>query len=147
MKRPTPPVYVWTAFGAMLAAHFLVPIRQILSFPWTLWGAVPLLVGAALAAYALRIFRRHRTTPTPFGRPHRLVTSGPFRFSRNPMYLGILLMLSGVAGLLGTATPWLVIPALGALFAVFFIRQEEKQLEITFKDTYRRYCSRVRRWL
>ena len=131
----------------MLAAHEWVPIRQIIPFPWNLLGSILLLFGAAISAYALWLFRRHRTTSEPFGGPRTLVTSGPFRFSRNPMYGGILLMVSGAAVLLGTATPWLVVPALGAVFDVFFIRPEEKRLEIKFKDAYRRYRTQVRRWL
>jgi protein-S-isoprenylcysteine O-methyltransferase Ste14 len=147
MKTPKPPVFVFAALAAMLVAHARVPIRQILPFPWNLLGGIPLLFGAALLAYTLRLFRHHRTTPTPFHSPRTLVTSGPFRFTRNPMYVGILLMFSGVAGLLGTVTPWLVVPALGVVFDRLVIRQEEKQLEMKFADAYRGYRSSVRRWL
>lgn len=131
----------------MLAAHAWVPIRQVVPFPWNLLGSIPLLFGATISGRALRLFRQHQTTAEPFGAPRSVVTSGPFRFSRNPMYGGILLMFSGLAALLGSATPWLVVPALGVVFEVLFIRPEEKQLEMKFGDAYRRYRSQVRRWL
>lgn len=146
MKKPKPPVFVIAAFAAMLAAHRWIPIRQILSFPWNLLGTLLLLSGMSLSLVALRWFRHRRTTSDPFGNPRALVTSGPYRFSRNPMYVGILLMCSGVAALLGTATPWLMAPALAAALDVYFIRPEEKQLELKFGEAYRRYQTQVRRW-
>lgn len=147
MKKPKPPVFVIAAFAAMLAAHRWIPIRQILSFPWNLLGTLLLLSGMSLSLVALRLFRYRRTTPEPFGHPRALVTSGPFRFSRNPMYAGILLMCSGVAALLGSVTPWLAVLALAAVLDVYFVRPEEKQLELKFGAAYRRYRSCVRRWL
>ena len=76
-----------------------------------------------------------------------LVTSGAFRITRNPMYVGILLMLSGIAGLFGTVGPWLVAPVLGMLFDVIFVRREEEKMEMIFGDAYRRYKTQVRRWM
>lgn len=149
LKRMTakPPVYVAAALAAMAAAHAGMPIARILVFPWNLIGIVPLLLGAGLILHALLLLVRHRTTSDPDGVPAALVTSGPFRVSRNPMYVGILLMLSGIACLFGTAGPWLVVPALGAVFDVVVIRREEKRMETLFDEAYRRYQAKVRRWL
>ena len=147
MKKLKPPVFAVITFAAMLAVHRWVPIKQIIPVPWNLLGSIPLLFGAAISLHALWLFRHYRTTPEPFGTPRLLVTNGPSRFSRNPMHAGILLIFSGVACLLGTATPWLAIPVLGVVFDRLFIRAEEKKLAMKFGDTYRRYHSRVRRWL
>ncbi len=125
----------------------LAPIARIIAFPWNLLGAVSLLLGATLVLFALRFFRCHKTTAEPFGVPMAMVTSGPFRITRNPMYVGILLMLSGVACLLGTVTPWLVVPVLGVLFDVVFVRQEEEKMEKIFGDAYSHYKAQVRRWI
>lgn len=145
--KAKPPVYVVAALVAMLAAHMLMPIARIIVFPWNLLGAVPLLLGAALVLYALRLFVRNKTTAEPFGESAALVTSGPFRVTRNPMYVGILLMLSGMACLLGTVGPGLVVPVLGVVFDVIFIRREEARMETMFGDAYRRYKAHVRRWI
>lgn len=142
-----PPVYVVAALVAMAAAHACMPIARIFLFPWNLVGIVPLLVGAALILHAFLLFVRNRTTSNPNGVPAALVTSGPFRVTRNPMYVGILLMLSGIACLFGTVGPWLVVPVLGVVFDVIFIRLEEKQMDILFGAAYRRYKAKVRRWI
>ena len=147
LGKKKPPVYVFAALVAMLAAHILVPITQVIVFPWTLLGIAPLFLGAALAVYAIRLFASHKTTPEPFGISGVLVTGGPFRVTRNPMYLGIILMVSGVAALFGTAGPWLVVPVLGILLDVVFVRREEEKMELLFGDAYRNYKNRVRRWI
>lgn len=142
-----PPVYVVAALVAMAAAHAFLPIARIFLFPWNLVGIIPLLLGAALILHAFLLFVRNRTTSNPDGVPATLVTSGPFRVTRNPMYLGILLMLSGIACLFGTVGSWLAVPALGVVFDVIFIRLEEKRMETIFNDAYRRYKAKVRRWI
>lgn len=147
MKKTRPPVYVLAALVAMLLAHRLVPIARIIAFPWNLLGVVPLFIGAALVLHALRLFRRNKTTAEPFGESLALVTSGPFRVTRNPMYIGVFLMLSGISCLFGTLAPWLVVLSLGVVFDVVFVRQEEKRLEMMFGDDYRRYKVQVRRWI
>ncbi len=147
MRKSKPPVYVLTAFVTMLAVHFLVPIARIIAFPWRLLGGVPFLLGTALTVRALQLFKLHKTTPEPFGASRALVTSGPYSVTRNPMYLGILLMFSGVACLLGTAAPWIVVLALGGVFDVIYIRREEGKMEEKFGDAYRHYKAQVRRWI
>ena len=147
LGKMKPPVYVLAALLAMLAAHALVPIARVLPFPWNLIGLAPLFLGAALAVYAIRLFASHKTTPEPFGVSGALVTGGPFRVTRNPMYLGIILMVAGVAALFGTAGPWLIVPVLGILLDVVFVRREEEKMELLFGDAYRNYKNHVRRWI
>ena len=147
MKEAKPPIYVLAALVAMQVVHFMVPIARIIVFPGKLLGVVPLLLGTALAVRALQLFRLHRTTPEPFRASRTLVTSGPFRVTRNPMCLGILLIFSGLACLLGTGAPWGVVIGLGVVFDVLFIRREEGQMEAKFGDAYRHYKAQVRRWI
>lgn len=146
-RRVKPPAYVAAALVAMPAVHVLFPVARILVFPWNLLGVAPVLLGGALVACALRQFAARKTTPEPFGVSSALVTDGVFRLSRNPIYLGIVVMVSGAAVLLGSASPWLVAGLLAVMLDVAFIRREERKLDELFGDDYRRYRSRVRRWV
>jgi protein-S-isoprenylcysteine O-methyltransferase Ste14 len=93
------------------------------------------------------IFDRAGTTIKPFEESSALVTTGPFRVSRNPVYLGMVLGLLGVAVLAGSLSPFLVIPLFAVLIDRRFIQAEEAQLERTFGASYVAYKSQVRRWL
>jgi len=147
MKKVLPPGYFFLAIMFMAAFHLLIPGRRIIAFPWNLPGLLPLLSGIALDIIADRRFKRDSTTVKPHEESAVLVVDGPFRLSRNPMYLGMVLILAGVAGLMGSLTPWLVVPAFAVLLDVIFIRAEERMLEEGFGDAYREYRKRVRRWI
>ena len=75
------------------------------------------------------------------------MTEGPFRYSRNPMYLGFVLVLAGIGILLGSLTPLFVIPAFAALMDRQFIQMEEQMLRAAFGAKWQDYASRTRRWL
>lgn len=127
--------------------------RNVHALAWD-WGAATrplgwLLAGAGLALFAwtLATFRRHRTTVNPYKAASSLCTGGPFRFSRNPIYVGDWFILAGVSLLLETAWPLLFAPLVWALLRYGVIRHEEAHLETVFGDAYRAYKTRVRRWL
>ena len=146
-KRLLPPAYFGIAIVAMVAVHFLAPIALVLSFPLTLIGLAPIAAGIALNLVADRAFKERSTTIKPFERSTSLVTTGVFAWSRNPMYLGMVLFLLGLALLLGTATPFAVIVLFILLLDVKFIRAEERMLAETFGDDWSAYRGQVRRWL
>ena len=104
-------------------------------------------VGVALLLWTLVTFVRHRTTVNPYKAASSLCTGGPFRFSRNPIYLGDWFILGGVSLLLATAWPLVFAPLIWALLRYGVIRHEEAHLEARFGDDYRAYMKRVRRWL
>ena len=145
--RDIPPLWLCVAFGAEVALHYGAPMARWLYPPWTLVGIAVNVLGLALMAGAAGLFRRLGTGVRPFTDATTLVATGPFRFTRNPMYLGMVLMLVGGALALGTASPWLVPPAFGLLMDRRFIAAEERFLTGRFGDSYREYCRRVRRWL
>lgn len=122
-----------------------------LALPWPAWIDWPagLLIGLGLAlmAWAVLAMFRLRTTVNPYGRPLQLVVGGPFRLSRNPIYLGDTLVFCGIGLSLGSLWPWLLLPALVACMNAGVIRREEAFLAALFGDGYREYCRRVRRWL
>ena len=109
---------------------------------WSLIGA-----GLALLIWTLAVFVRRRTTVNPYAGASTLVTGGPFRFSRNPIYLGDFLLRGGAALWLASLWPLLFAPLLWALIRYTVIRHEEAHLEAKFGDAWRAYAARVRRWL
>jgi protein-S-isoprenylcysteine O-methyltransferase Ste14 len=131
----------------MLAAHLIAPLARLLSFPLTLVGLLPIVAGIALNISADRALKAFGTTVRPFEPSSALVTTGVFGLSRNPMYLGMVLLLLGVALLLGTLTPFVIVAVFAALLDVRFIRAEERMLAETFGEDWRAYRNRVRRWL
>lgn len=147
--------------------RFPPPLLLVAGFVagWLLHRAFPLLIpggrtpitsgigwlliaaGSVVAAAGLITFFRHRTGILPHTPASRLVTGGPYRFTRNPMYVGLTMMYVGVSLLTGMIWPLLTLPiALVALW-VLVIRREERYLASEFGEEYERYRQRVRRWI
>jgi protein-S-isoprenylcysteine O-methyltransferase Ste14 len=147
MKKVLPPAYFLAAILIAVILHYFLPLQQLFQFPWRLGGLVPVVIGIALALAADRSFRMHNTTVKPFQKSSALVTSGVFSLTRNPMYLGLTLVLLGVVILLGSVTPFSVVFVLPLLLDRVFIAEEERILEQTFGEGFLEYRARVRRWL
>ncbi|MEE8233425.1 MAG: isoprenylcysteine carboxylmethyltransferase family protein, partial [Gammaproteobacteria bacterium] len=92
-------------------------------------------------------FKKSGTAIRPFETSTVLVKGGPYRFTRNPMYLGMVLILIGMAIYLGSLTPWFVIPVFFLIIQEWFIKYEEPFLENTFGKEYQDYKTKVRRWI
>jgi protein-S-isoprenylcysteine O-methyltransferase Ste14 len=133
--------------GAMAVLHFGLPIAQPVVAPYRYGGAVLIGLAVALGFWALFLFRRARTGVVPFSDATTLVIAGPYRYTRNPMYVAMVGVLFGTAIWLGSLTPWLVVPAFIAIINERFIVPEEAMLERTFGEPYRLYKAAVRRWL
>jgi protein-S-isoprenylcysteine O-methyltransferase Ste14 len=103
--------------------------------------------GIALVLLAWREFRRHETPICTFREPSVLLTGGPFRFSRNPVYLGQVAMLLGLALLHGAWTALLPVFVFVPLMHRIFVRPEERMLRETFGDRFQTYRRRVRAWI
>lgn len=143
---PIPPLFFLIALGIQLALA-AIPAAKFIAEPWHLSGVAFIALGVTLAVWGNRQFSRAGTAVNPFEPASALVTSGPFRVSRNPMYLGMVLVLFGTAVLLRELLPF-VIPFLFAwLIASRFIQHEEDRLHAQFGDAYDAYTRRVRRWL
>jgi protein-S-isoprenylcysteine O-methyltransferase Ste14 len=146
-RRVLPPVWLVLALAASFALDRWWPIVRLLQAPWKHLGYVPLVFGALLAVTAAGAFRRAGTPVVPFERSTMLVTGGWYRLTRNPMYLGLTLVLAGVAMIDGTLGAFLPVPLFVAIIHFRFIRAEERFLEDIFGEQYRLYRARVRRWL
>ena len=147
--RIPPPVLMLLAAALMWSVHRWWPIARLLTTPWNRLGAFPTAVGIVVAAAAITQFRRSRTTLNPIepSRASHLVTAGIFGVSRNPMYLGLLLLLIGWALWLGSASPWFVPPLFAILIYAAQIVPEERALEALFGKSYIAYRQKVARWI
>ena len=145
--RLSPAVFLMGSIVLMALLDKTVPVVQWMPWPWNLTGLLPVGLGGLLIWWSVSVLSRHATTPEPFQAATALVTSGPFRMSRNPMYVGATLVLLGIALVLGTATPFLVLPLY--LYAMHrrVVRPEEDVMRALFGEAYARYQTRVRRWL
>lgn len=142
-----PTTYLLIAIIMMVAIHFLFPAVTIIPLVWNLLGIIPLLLGVVINLVADGAFHRVDTTVKPFEESTALVTSGAFRISRNPMYLGFVLILIGIAVLLRSLSPYVVILAFVILIQGMFITVEERMLANKFGERWQQYRQNTRRWL
>ena len=145
--RLKPPHFAVALLAIGVAGHFAVPASIRGGFRCLPCGAALCAAGLGTMVWAWWLFRRAGTPIRPTDAPARLVAGGPYRVSRNPMYLGIVAILLGVAVVLGS-WPMLVAPAgFVATMSLTFIPFEERRLHATFGEAYASYVRRVRRWL
>jgi protein-S-isoprenylcysteine O-methyltransferase Ste14 len=146
-KKPLPPTYFWTSVVLMIGLHFLFPVIKLIGPPFNYVGIVFLILGVWFNMWGSNYFKRVNTAIKPFEESSYLITEGLFRYSRHPMYLGMVLALVGLFILLGDLTPLFVIPIFVWLITKRFILIEERALEGRFGEDYLKYKSRVRRWV
>lgn len=110
-------------------------------------AVLPIGAGAALIAAALGLFRKASTRPEPWRPATTLVTEGLYRFTRNPMYLGMAVLYVGLALVLDSPVAFLLLVPVVSVIHCGVIAREERYLAQRFGDTYRRYKAKVRPWL
>ena len=143
---PPPLIYFASLTGAW-QLNSVIPLQM--GFGQIGSGIGWVLVGFGLVgfAWALAAIAPHRTTVNPYKAASALVTSGPFRFSRNPIYVSDWLVYAGVMLLLQTWWPLLLAPVVWVLMHYEVIRHEEAHLQAKFGADYAAYCKSTRRWL
>ncbi len=142
-----PPIWLVASMALMWWLAQAVPIVTWSPGISASIGWLIIIASVILTLIAAWQFRRAGTPVIPRRDPNALVTGGPFRFSRNPIYLADVLVLVGWFLVLGALTPFLVIPVFAWVIEARFIRGEEAALRSTFGDEFDAYCTRVRRWL
>jgi len=144
---PRPPFIALGLSGLAAAVAEPLGMPALLPWSWRLAGLAPMGLGLLLGAAGLLVFHHRGTSHDPHAQPTALVTGGPYRFTRNPMYLGVTLVLLGVA-LLRAAWPYALVPPLFLLAVrAAFVPREEARLEAAFGEAYAAYKQRVRRWI
>lgn len=147
VQKIMPPTYALLSLLLMLGLHLLFPVAQVADWPWRGTGALLIGIGLLMNIMSSNAFQRRQTTIKPHEVPTVLVTTGFFRLSRNPMYLGGVLLLTGAAILLGSLAPFGIIPVFIVLLNEGFIKKEERILAATLGEPYLAYRQQVRRWI
>jgi protein-S-isoprenylcysteine O-methyltransferase Ste14 len=148
LKVPPLVVVLLTAL-LMWLVSWLAPVQRLVLPARHLISAGIAVVGAMVCTLGVIRFRRTKTTVNPM-KPESassLVVSGIYRFTRNPMYLGMLLLLLAWAIFLSNTLSFLFLPAYVLYMNRFQIRPEERVLESRFSQEYASYRTKVRRWL
>jgi protein-S-isoprenylcysteine O-methyltransferase Ste14 len=147
MKKVLPPAYFLLALVVMVGLHAVFPAYRYWSFPLTVVGVLPLVVWILLNLVADREFKEEQTTVKPFEKSAVLTTKFPFSIGRHPMYLGMVLLLLGLALFFGTASSLLPVGGFAYIVNRVFVRGDEQMLAGTFGAEWERYQTRVRRWI
>ena len=145
--RLLPPAVYFGPFSVMWALHWWRPWTMPGGGALTIAGLALVVTGIALTLWSAVTFRRAHTTIIPWGQVSAMVTIGPFRFSRNPIYLADAIAYLGATLLIHSWWPMLVLPGVLLVMRRKVIDREERYLTERFGDAYREYQLRVRRWL
>ncbi|MCD4716925.1 MAG: isoprenylcysteine carboxylmethyltransferase family protein, partial [Desulfobacterales bacterium] len=103
--------------------------------------------GIIINLSADKSFKKNETTVKPLEKSDRLITTGAFKISRHPTYLGFVLILSGIAMLMGSFTPYIAVLVFAVFMDMVFINYEEKKLEETFGEVWLKYRKKTGRWI
>lgn len=148
VRLPPPLVYLLAVLAGVLLHLIVYPLRLDLALGLRIGLAVAAaLPGIGLVGAALGLFRRTGQDPKPWASTPEIISTGVYRFTRNPMYIGITLVQAAIG--IGTANGWILALAPVSLVIVYFIavRHEEAYLEGKFGAEYIEYTKTVRRWL
>ena len=140
---------IWLLFGLVLTfvLNEFFPGPRFTSLAGQLGGGLLIVIGLVLLVVSNGLFTRAGTDVIPFRNVTALVTTGVYRYSRNPMYLGMAAVLLGCAITVGATTALPITPVFMVIIEWRFIRPEEAMLRGLFPEQYPAYCERVRRWL
>ena len=146
-QKILPPTFFFIAVVLMPVLHFVFPLSRYIPWPWNITAILPIAAGLILNLLADKALKIHQTTVRPFQESTALVTNGVFCLSRNPMYLGMVLILTGLALFLGSITPWLIVILFVIVIKNIFIKAEEARLEQKFRPLWEIYKQKVPRWI
>jgi len=148
LRIPVPWVFVLMYLAGAGIEYATGPYSFTRRVPWlSIAGALVFAIGGAIAAWGWLTFRMARTTRVPGEASSQLVIWGPYRFTRNPMYVGLGLAYLGEALILRQIWPVLLLPLVVVYVNCVVIPVEENKLTEVFGNDYKRYQATTRRWL
>lgn len=151
LKCPPPIVMMLSAIlaGFVSQTEWVFLQQQVLVLENVFWPLSFVIAGISLALAGVKEFNQQQTTVNPLdpSQSSSLVTSGIYQFTRNPMYLGMLLVLLGWADLLDTILAYSGAMIFFVYISLFQIKPEEEILTQKFGEDFLQYCKNVRRWL
>ena len=142
-----PPTYFTLSMLFSIVSHFLFPVAHVVPEPFNYLGFILVVVGVGLNMWTDALFKKEKTTVKPHEMPTTLLASGPFRVSRHPMYLGMVIILLGFFLYLGSLIMLVYPVVFFLLMERLFIPVEEKNLEMSFGAEYHKYKTKVHRWI
>jgi protein-S-isoprenylcysteine O-methyltransferase Ste14 len=142
-----PPLLFVGALALGLVLHWIRPAQPLPSLPARVMGVVLVMASGLLARSAEAAMKRAGTNIRPDQPTLAIVSDGPFRFTRNPLYLALTGLYAGIALLVDALWPLLLLAPVLAVLRWGVIAREERYLEAKFGEAYRAYRSRVRRWV
>ena len=148
LKIP-PPIYALSIALLMWLLNKHIPVVHFIESPWNKAGLGIVIIAGFSDLWSLFLFFKKHTTPNPM-KPENttgLVITGLYKISRNPMYVGLFIMLFGFAIWLGSLTPFLVLPLFYIVITAMQIKPEERFLLEKFGKEYQAYKDSVKRWL
>ena len=147
MKKILPPTLLSACIGLMILLQFTLPIYRIIKSPFNLSGIVLIIIGFGISVIGSNKFRQLRTSVITFDEPSVLVTNGLYKYSRNPMYLGFVILILGIWILMGSLSTLFVAILFIVVTDLYYIRFEEEMLNKKFGKAYHEYQKKVRRWI
>ena len=146
-KKILPPGYLLISLTLMIITYWLLPGVVIAPGPVRMYGVVFVVLGILLNIAAKKAMKRAQTPVSPFAKTTLLITWGVYSWTRNPMYLGLVLLLVGVSVLMGNLLPMIITLLFALIMHNRFVTLEEKKLAEEFSDRWENYKNRTRRWL
>lgn len=150
MKMPSrlyPPHYLLLSILSIVGIDSLLQVPFVSNAIALVGGLLFLFSGIVIAVSAARLFSKAKTGIVPFSESTKLVVSGAYRFTRNPMYLGMFFCLIGVTLLVNNMLGLLVLLLFFFIIRQKFVLKEEVQMQETFGDDYAQFKARIRRWI
>ena len=145
--KKVPPAWILPCLVLMFILDSFFPMYEWLLSPWHYLSFIPIIISLLILGAASKRLARANTTLAPFGDATHLVTHGIYHYSRNPMYLGMALILLGCALFFGSITALIPVIIYMCIIQTLFIFPEEKRLLAAFGTDYEQFCQQVRRWI
>jgi protein-S-isoprenylcysteine O-methyltransferase Ste14 len=147
--RIPPPVYFFFCLVFGLILEYFLP-TNIIDFPLltrAVIGGILILISGYFAVSAFVVLIKNKTTFNTSKSTTKIVSKGSFRYSRNPLYFSLLLLLIGMAFIFISIWLFLMVPVLFVIFLIKAVKPEERYLSQKFGKEYLDYCAKVRRWV